>query len=97
MAKWSYIRPWSYKYDQLDNTGEGETDVFYIDTTTGSVVKRVELIDIVGEDKAKSACRFVACSAGKLYIMDMGLDCIYVLYQKDGEEQAEVFGKLYLV
>ena len=70
----------------------GETDIVYIDTTTGSVVKRVELIDIVGEKKAKSACRFLTYANKKLYIMDMGLDCVYVLFQKDGEEQADVFG-----
>jgi len=70
----------------------GETDLFYIDTTSGSVVKRVELIDIVGDGKAKSACRFLACVNRKLYIVDMGLDCVYVLFQKDGEEQADVFG-----
>ena len=46
----------------------------------------------MGEKKAKSACRFLTCANKKLYIVDMGLDCVYVLFQKDGEEQADVFG-----
>ena len=73
-------------------TEVGETDLFYIDTTSGGVVKRVELVDIVGERKTKSACRFLKYANKKLYIMDMGLDCVYVLFQRDGEEQAGVFG-----
>jgi len=73
-------------------TEVGETDLLYIDTNTGSVVKRVELIDIVGDGKDKSACRFLTCVNRRLYIVDMGLDCVYVLFQKDGEEQADVFG-----
>ena len=70
----------------------GETDVFYIDISTGAVVKRVELIDIVGEERSKSACRFLSYANERLYIVDMGLDCVYVLFLKDGEEQADVFG-----
>ena len=73
-------------------TEVGETDLFYIDTTTGGVVKRVELIDIVGEKKSNSACRFLSFSNKKLFIADIGLDCVYVLVQKDGEEKATVFG-----
>jgi hypothetical protein len=73
-------------------TEPGETDVFYIDTVSGAVIKRVELIDIVGEEKFKSACRFFTYAKEKLYVVDMGLDCVYVLFLKDGEEQADAFG-----
>jgi len=70
----------------------GEADVFYIDIMTGAVVKRVELADIVGEKRNKSACRSLAYANKKLYIVDMGLDCVYVLFLKDGEEQADAVG-----
>eukprot|EP00092_Neocalanus_flemingeri_P022721 GFUD01024641.1.p1 GENE.GFUD01024641.1~~GFUD01024641.1.p1 ORF type:complete len:831 (-),score=247.59 GFUD01024641.1:158-2524(-) len=75
-----------------DLTDLGQTDIFYVDTSSGAVVKRVEMIDIVGEAKDKSACRFLTYHKEKLYVVDMGLDCVYVLFLKDGEEQAEVFG-----
>eukprot|EP00092_Neocalanus_flemingeri_P040834 GFUD01044453.1.p1 GENE.GFUD01044453.1~~GFUD01044453.1.p1 ORF type:complete len:601 (+),score=162.83 GFUD01044453.1:671-2473(+) len=75
-----------------DLTDLGQTDIFYIDTSSGAVVKRVEMIDIVGEAKDKSACRFITYQKEKLYVVDMELDCVYVLFLKDGEEQAEVFG-----
>merc|ERR1719427_634813 len=76
-----------------DLTDLGHTDVFYIDRESGDVVKRVELIDIVEEEgRPQSACRFLTYSKEKLYVVDMGLDCVYVLLLKDGDEQAEVFG-----
>jgi len=70
-------------------TDVGETDIFYIDQKTGAVVKRIELVDIV-QDKTKSKCRFLNYFQGTVYIVDLGLDCIYTL-NTDGNH-AEMFG-----
>ena len=76
-----------------DLTDVGQTDVFYIAQESGAVVRRVEMIDIVEEEeKDKSACRFLSYYMEKLYVVDMGKDCVYVLFLKDGKEHAELFG-----
>jgi len=59
-------------------TSKGETDVFFINVKDGQVVKRIELGDII-QDKRNSKCRFLCFNNGKLYITDLGLDCVYVL------------------
>ena len=55
--------------------------MLFIDTSTGSVLKRVELVDTVGDEKDKSARRLLTYVNRRLYIVDMGLDCVYVLIQ----------------
>jgi len=59
-------------------TDVGETDVFFISRETGEVVKKIELTDIIS-DKTKSKCRFLRYHNNTLYIVDIGLDCIYKL------------------
>jgi len=71
-------------------TEVGESDIFCIDQKTGAVVKRIEMVDIV-EDKAKSKCRFLNYYKGKVFVVDLGLDCIYTI-NMDGNH-AEMFGK----
>ena len=39
---------------------------------------RIEMEDIIA-NKAMSKCRFLTYQLGKLYITDLGLDCVYVL------------------
>jgi len=57
---------------------KGETDVFFINVKDGQVVKRIELADII-QDKRNSKCRFLRFHQGKVYITDLGLDCVYIL------------------
>lgn len=72
-------------------TDVGETDIFYIDRESGSVVKQIELIDIIqSEDKIKSKCRFINFHQGNVYIVDLGLDCVYIL--DTNGNQADSFG-----
>ena len=52
----------------------------FLDPDTGKVVKKVEMQDII-RDKSKSMCRFLTYYQEKLYITDLGLDCVYVLDQ----------------
>ena len=39
---------------------------------------RFEMEDIIA-DKSRSKCRFLTYQLGKLYITDLGLDCVYIL------------------
>ena len=76
-----------------DLTDLGQTDVVYIDRESGDFVKREKIIGIVEEGGSpQSACRFLTYNKEKLYVVDMGLDCVYVLSLKNGDKQAEMFG-----
>jgi len=77
--------------DQGMLTGQGQTDILYIDVEKEKVVKRVEMIDIL-EDKNKSDCKALGFFMDKLFVVDSGLDCIYTLFHEDGEDQAEMYG-----
>ena len=35
------------------------------------------------QDKKNSKCRFLHCSGSRLYIVDLGLNCVYILSLKD--------------
>merc|ERR1712129_44932 len=78
-------------------TSSSCTDVFFIDVASNKVIKRIEMVDLI-EDSVEllkiqpemSACRFLAYSNNKLYVVDLGLDCVYIL-NKDGTE-SELFG-----
>jgi len=67
-----------------------KTDLLFFDLDTGELVKRIELEDII-TNKALSKCRFLIFHLNKLYITDLGMDCVYVLdpYTRN----AKVFGK----
>ena len=61
-------------------TSPGQTDVFYIDVASDTVVFRVELQDvIVPEEKTRSMCRSLACHGDKLYVVDQGLNRILII------------------
>merc|ERR1740137_93525 len=78
-------------------TNSGCTDVFFIDVASNKVIKRIEMVDLI-EDSVEllkiqpemSACRFLAYHSNKLYVVDMGLDCVFIL-NKDGTE-SELLG-----
>ena len=73
-------------------TKRGHTDIFYF-TKAGDLVYTVSLADIVMEEmRPKSMCRYLDYSENKLLVVDMGLNCIYSLFHKDGEEVAAVCG-----
>ena len=59
-------------------TSVGEMDIFFIDLESGEVVKKIGLADII-QDKSKSKCRFLHCCKGMIYVVDLGLDCVYTL------------------
>ena len=74
------------------------TDVFFIDKISNKVVKRIEMIDLIEDAVVElqtlqadmSACRFLSYHNKKLYVVDLGLDCVFIL-TKDGTE-SELFG-----
>merc|ERR1712096_567845 len=74
------------------------TDVFFIDRGSNKVVKRVEMVDLIGQAVLElqslhadmSSCRFLSYHNQMLYVGDMGLDCVFVL-NKDGTE-SDMFG-----
>ena len=41
-------------------------------------MKKIKMADII-PNKAMSKCRFLTYQLGKLYITDLGLDCVYIL------------------
>ena len=55
-----------------------KTDLLFFDLVTGELVKKIEMEDIIA-NKALSKCRFLTYQLGKLYITDLGLDCVYIL------------------
>merc|ERR1712242_157807 len=76
-----------------NTTEKGQTDLFYFDTNKLTLVKRMEMVDIIdAETRALSSCRGLAHDDGKLYVVDQGRDCVYCLYNYEGEESGAVFG-----
>jgi len=55
-----------------------KTDLLFFDLSTGELVKKIEMEDIIA-NKGLSKCRFLTYELGKLYITDLGLDCVYIL------------------
>ena len=54
------------------------TNLLFFDLGTGELVKKIEMEDIIN-NKAMSKCRFLTYQLGKLFITDLGLDCVYIL------------------
>ena len=76
-----------------NTTEKGQTDLFYFDTKKLTLVKRMEMVDIIdAETRALSSCRSLAHEDGKLYVVDQGRDCVYCLYNYEGEESGAVCG-----
>ena len=79
-------------------TLSNNTDVFFIDKISNKVVKRIEMVDLIEDAVVElqnlqaemSACRFLSYHNKKLYVVDLGLDCVFIL-TKDGTE-SELFG-----
>ena len=80
-------------------TAVNTTDVFFIDKMTNTVVRRIEMVDLITDavdliggnlEPDLSACRFLTYRNKKLYVVDHGLDCIFIL-NEDGTE-SELFG-----
>jgi len=55
-----------------------KTDLLFFDIDTGDLTRKIEMDDIIA-NKAGSKCRFLTYQLGKLYITDLGLDCVYIL------------------
>ena len=76
----------------------GETDIFFIDVETDKVVKRYQMAELI-DDAAQevhltsdvSACKYLGYWKSELYVIDHGLDCIFIL-DKSGTE-SRIFGK----
>ena len=56
----------------------GESDILVLDKETGQVMKKIELSGII-KDMAMSKCRFLHFDGRKFFIVDLGLNCIYVM------------------
>jgi len=55
-----------------------KTDLLFFNLGTGELVKKIEMEDII-PNMSMSKCRFLTYQLGKLYITDLGMDCVYVL------------------
>jgi len=56
-----------------------ESDLLFFNLTTGCLVKRVELGEVIA-DKERSKCRFLTRGLkGSLVITDLGMDRVYIL------------------
>eukprot|EP00092_Neocalanus_flemingeri_P020008 GFUD01021668.1.p1 GENE.GFUD01021668.1~~GFUD01021668.1.p1 ORF type:complete len:656 (+),score=243.87 GFUD01021668.1:86-2053(+) len=62
----------------MDTRRQKKTDLLFFDLDTGKLARKIEMDDII-TDKSRSKCRFLTYELGKLYITDLGLDCVYVL------------------
>ena len=63
-------------------TAKGEIDIVEIDIENDTVIRQIELVDVIQNIK-ETKCRFLHCNGNKLYIADLGLDCVYILSLKD--------------
>jgi len=63
-------------------TAKGEIDIVEIDIENDTVIRQIELVDVIQNVK-ETKCRFLHCNGNKLYIADLGLDCVYILSLKD--------------
>ena len=83
---------------RVNITLSNSTDVFFIDKISNKVIKRIEMVDLIEDAVLElqnlqadmSACRFLSYHNKKLYVVDLGLDCVFIL-NKDGTE-SELFG-----
>jgi len=65
--------------EKNDGTRPGESDLLFFNLTTGCLVKRVELGEVIA-DKERSKCRFLTRGLkGSLVITDLGMDRVYIL------------------
>lgn len=72
-------------------TKEGETDILRINFEEDVILEKIELVDII-DDAKLSKCRFLQCDGRKVYVVDLGLNQIYVLTL--GKQLVRKFGKL---
>jgi len=78
-------------------TDPGETDIFFINVTSGKVWKRVEIIDLINEENRRLSCCRALCSyktltgdeEDKVIVLDKGLDLLYCV---SGEEVGDAVG-----
>ena len=54
-----------------------------IEVETNPIIRQIESADII-QVKKNSKCRFLHCSGSRLYILDLGLNCVYILFQNLG-------------
>jgi len=62
----------------METRNPKKTDLLFFDLSSGELVRKIEMEDIIS-DKTKSKCRFLTYQLDKLYITDLGLDCVYIL------------------
>jgi len=62
----------------MESRNPRKTDLLFFNLGTGELVKKIDMADII-PNKAMSKCRFLTYQLGKLYITDLGLDCVYIL------------------
>jgi len=62
----------------METRNPKKTDLLFFDLGSGELVRKIEMEDIIS-DKARSKCRFLTYQLDKLYITDLGLDCVYIL------------------
>jgi hypothetical protein len=75
------------------------TDIFFIEKISNKVVRRVEMVELIDEAVKElqslqadmSLCRFLTYCNHTLYVVDMGLDCVFVLNNE--ETESELFGR----
>jgi hypothetical protein len=71
-------------------TSQGETDILHISLETGRIVKRLEMIHILGEDVAASRCSQLAIHGDRVSDPERGL--VYTLHLEGEDCQAMVCG-----
>lgn len=71
-------------------TKKGETDILLIDFENNIILEKIKLVDII-PNQEKSACRFLQCDGKKVYVVDLGLDIVYILSM--GKTRAKCFGQ----
>ena len=68
-------------------SSSNNTDVSFIDKISNKVIKRIEMVDLIEDAVLElqnlkadmSACRFLSFFNKKLYVVDLGLDCVFIL------------------
>jgi hypothetical protein len=61
-------------------TLRGQTDILHLSLETDRIVRRLEMVHILGEDVAASRCSQLAIQGGRMHVSDPGRGLVYTVH-----------------
>ena len=69
----------NFGHSQNNPTERGQTDIVFIDIDLNKIIKKIELIEVLGERGRDAKCRFLTYRKNKIYVTDLGLHRVRTL------------------